>query len=91
MYEAVRAGDVVAGLPTAAKKNILRMQSDFVDPVRMLYDVNANDTTPSDDGLGKQLTKVGTITLLAKELIRQTDYGPDNVPTSAINKYKQSQ
>ena len=57
----------------------------------MLYDVNANDTTPSDDGLGKQLTKVGTITLLAKELIRQTDYGPDNVPTSAINKYKQSQ
>jgi hypothetical protein len=91
MYEAVRAGDVVANLPTAAKKNILRMQSDFVDPIRMLYDVNANDTTPSDDGLGKQLTKVGTITLLAKELIRQTDYGPDNVPTSAISKHKQSQ
>ena len=91
MYEAVRAGDIVTGLPAQARKNILRMQSDFVDPIRMLYDVNANDTTPSDDGLGKQLAKVGTITLLAKELIRQTDYGPDNVPTSAISKYKQSQ
>ena len=91
MFEAVRAGDVVANLPNSARNNILRMQSDFVDPVRLLYDVSVNDTTPSDDGLGKQLTKVGTITLAAKELIRQTDYGPDNVPTTAINKYKQSQ
>lgn len=91
MYEAVRNGEAVTGLSTIARKNIVRMQSDFVDPVRMLYDVNVNDTTPSDDGLGKQLTKTGTLTLLAKELVRQTDYGPDNVPTTAISKYKQSQ
>lgn len=91
MYEVVRAGDAVAGLSSSARKNIVRMQSDFVDPVRMLYDVNVNDATPSDDGLGKQLTKVGTVTLNAKELIRQIDYGPDNVPTTAINKFKQSQ
>ena len=83
MYNDVGAGTSVANLSTKARNNILRMQADNVEPVRMLYDVLCNDNKSSDDATGKQLFRSGTITITAKELVRQIYFGPDDVPTTA--------
>lgn len=83
MYNDVGAGTTVANLSTKARNNILRMQADNVEPVRMLYDVLCNDNKSSDDATGKQLFRSGNITITAKELVRQIYFGPDNVPTTA--------
>lgn len=83
MYNDVGAGTSVASLSTKARNNILRMQADSVEPIRMLYDVNCNDNKASDDATGKQLFRSGNITINAKELVRQIYFGPDNVPTTA--------
>jgi hypothetical protein len=71
-------------LTATARKNILQMRNDYVDPIRILYDVTCNDIKPSDDGRSQALLKNGTITVTAKELVKQTIYGPDNVPTTAF-------
>jgi hypothetical protein len=83
MYNDVGVGTTVANLSTKARNNILRMQADNVEPIRMLYDVLCNDNKSSDDATGKQLFRSGTITITAKELVRQIYFGPDNVPTTA--------
>lgn len=83
MYNDVGAGTTVENLSTNARNNILRMQADNVEPIRMLYDVNCNDNKSSDDATGKQLFRSGNITINAKELVRQIYFGPDNVPTAA--------
>lgn len=83
MYNDVAAGVAVTNLSSKATSNIQRMQSDNVDPIRMLYDVLCNDNKSSDDATGKQLFRSGNITLTAKELVRQIYFGPDNVPTTA--------
>ena len=83
MYNDVGAGTSVANLSTKARNNILRMQADSVEPIRMLYDVLCNDNKSSDDATGKQLFRSGNITITAKELVRQIYFGPDNVPTTA--------
>lgn len=83
MYEDVRNNVVVNNLPTAAKNNILSMQKDNVEPIRMLYDCVVSDNKPSDDGRGQALLKTGQITFTAKEVVKQTIYGPDNVPSTA--------
>jgi hypothetical protein len=77
------SGNAVTNLSTKAKNNILRMQADSVEPIRMLYDVLCNDIKSSDDATGKQLFRSGSITITAKELVRQIYFGPDNVPTTA--------
>jgi len=84
MYDAVGLGTTVSGLSTNAKNNILSMQRDFVEPIRLLYNVTCSDNKPSDDGRGQALLKSGQITLTAKELVKQTIYGPDNVPNTAF-------
>lgn len=84
MYEDVRNNVAVANLSVAAKKNIQRMQADYLEPIRILYDVVYNDVKSSDDAVGRALQKSGTITITAKELVKQQFYGPDNVPTNAI-------
>jgi hypothetical protein len=84
VYEAVGSGTTVTGLTANARKNILQMRNDYVDPIRILYDVTCNDIKPSDDGRSQALLKNGTITVTAKELVKQTIYGPDNVPTTAF-------
>jgi len=83
MYNDVGAGVTVTNLSTTARNNILRMRADNVEPVRMLYDVLCNDIKASDDATNRQLFRNGTITLRAKELVRQLYFGPDNVPTTA--------
>jgi hypothetical protein len=84
VFEAVGAGTSITNLPTAAKSNIIAMRRDFVDPIRLIYDVTCTDLKPSDDGRGQALLKNGQITISAKELVKQTIYGPDNVPTTAF-------
>lgn len=84
VYEAVGAGTTVSGLNTTARKNIQQMRNDYVDPIRILYDITCSDVKPSDDGRSQALLKNGTITVTAKELVKQTIYGPDNVPTTAF-------
>ena len=83
MYNDVGVGVSITNLPLKAKNNILRMQADNVEPVRMLYDVLCNDNKSSDDATNKQLFRSGNITVSAKELVRQIYFGPDNVPTTA--------
>ena len=83
MYNDVGAGTSVANLSSKARNNILRMNADSVEPIRMLYDVLCNDNKSSDDATGKQLFRSGNITITAKELVRQIYFGPDNVPTTA--------
>lgn len=85
MYEDVRNSVNVTNLSATAEKNILRMQTDLVEPIRILYDVACNEGTFSDDATGRALMKGGSITITAKELVKQTQFGPDNVPTNAIN------
>ena len=85
LYNDVQAGVAVTGLTTAASTNIRRMQSDLVEPIRILYDVSCNDIKSSDDSINRQLFRNGTIQINAKELVRQSQYGPDNVPTTAFN------
>jgi hypothetical protein len=84
MYEDVRNNVAVASLTDAAEKNIKRMQSDYLEPIRILYDVVYNDVKSSDDATGRALQKGGSISITAKELVKQQFYGPDNVPTTAI-------
>ena len=86
MFEDVRNNVVVTNLPTTAKKNILKMQSEFVEPIRIMYDCIANSATPSDDATGQALFRNSTIVLQMKELVKQDTYGPDNVPFTAIRK-----
>ena len=83
MYNDVGVGTTVTNLSTKSRNNILRMQADSVEPIRMLYDVLCNDNKSSDDATGKQLFRSGNITISAKELVRQIYFGPDNVPTTA--------
>jgi hypothetical protein len=35
--------------------------------------------------VNRQLFRSGTINITAKELVRQSQYGPDNVPTTAFD------
>ena len=84
MFEDVRNDVTVTGLSTTARKNIKRMQSDFVEPVRILYDVTCSSQVFSDDGTGRALQKGGSVTITAKELVKQYAYGPDNVSTTAL-------
>ena len=84
VYEAVGAGTTVSGLNTTARKNIQQMRNDYVDPIRILYDITCSDVKPSDDGRSQALLKNGTMTVTAKELVKLTIYGPDNVPTTAF-------
>ena len=86
LYNDVVANVNVPGLSTDARNNILRMYSDNLDPVRLLYNVTCSDAKPSDDSINGQLFRNGSITINAKELIRQTQYGPDNVSTSAYSR-----
>jgi hypothetical protein len=53
-------------------------------PLALELLLTCTDTKPSDDGRGQALLKNGQITLSAKELVKQTIYGPDNVPTTAF-------
>lgn len=87
MFEDVRNSVNVPNLSSKALKNIQRMQTDLVEPIRILYDVTCNEGTFSDDSTGKALMKGGNISITAKELVKQTQFGPDNVPTTAI-KYR---
>lgn len=84
LYEDVRNDVAVSGLSSKSTKNIKRMQADFVEPVRILYDVSCNSNKFSDDATGRALQKGGNLTISAKELIKQQYYGPDNVPTTAL-------
>lgn len=84
MCEDVRNNIAVANLPNDALKNIQKLQSEFVEPVRILYDVICTDNTFSDDATNKALQKGGVISISAKELLKQQFYGPDNVSTTAV-------
>ena len=84
MYEDVRSDVNVTNLSNKAKANIKRMQSDYVEPIRILYDVICSDNQFSDDATNRALQKGGGLTITAKELIKQQYYGPDNVPTTAL-------
>lgn len=84
MYEDVRADSNVANLSARARENIKRMQADYAEPIRILYDVICNNNKFSDDATGRALQKGGGLTISAKELIKQQYYGPDNVPTTAL-------
>ena len=83
LYNDVGVGTTVAGLTTNQTTNIRRMISDNIEPVRFLYDVICNDNKPSDDATNKQHYRRGTLTITAKELVKQTQYGPEKVPTTA--------
>jgi hypothetical protein len=49
----------------------------------MLYDVSCSTNEFSDNAVENSLFKSGKINIVAKELVRQSEYGPDNVPTTA--------
>ncbi len=83
LYEDVRNNVTVAGLSTEIKNRILLYQANKVRPVRLLYNVNLGDIKPSDGGMETQLLHGAEFSLVAKELIQQEYYGPNNVPTDA--------
>jgi hypothetical protein len=73
----------VPNLANDAKNRILYYQSDKRRAVRLLYNVDITDIKPSDDGMGKQILHASEFSLTFEELVKQTSYGPDNVPTDA--------
>jgi hypothetical protein len=83
VYDAVKNNSAVTNLTTSSRNNIKQLQADMCEPIRMLYDVQISDAKPSDDSRGQALLKSGTLTLTAKEIVKITSFGPDNVPTTA--------
>ncbi len=83
LSEDVRNDVSVPNLTVQAKNNILYYQSDKRKAIRLMYNVDISDIKPSDDGMGKQILHASEFSITLEELIQQTTYGPDNVPTDA--------
>lgn len=81
--EDVRNSVAVPNLTQQAEDRILYYQSDKRRAIRLLYNVDITDIKPSDDGMGKQILHASEFSLTFEELVKQTSYGPDNVPTDA--------
>lgn len=73
----------ITNLSAAARDRILVYKSKERAPVRLLYDVVVGSVKTSDGGEQQQLLYKSEFTLSAKELLRITEYGPDNVPTDS--------
>jgi len=83
LNEDVKNSVAVPNLTQQAKDRILYYQSDKRRAIRLLYNVDITDIKPSDDGMGKQILHASEFSLTFEELVKQTSYGPDNVPTDA--------
>jgi hypothetical protein len=79
----VRNSVSVPNLTTQARDRILYYQNDKRRAVRFLYNVDMTDIKPSDDGMGKQLLHASEFSIMMEELVKQTAYGPDTVPTDS--------
>ena len=71
----------VSGLSNEAKDNILYNISVDRRVIRFMYEVTLADLTI--DEMAKENLRGAHFTLTAKELIRQSTYGPQNVPTGS--------
>jgi hypothetical protein len=59
--------------------NIVNMQLFLRKPIRLLFDVVANDIKPTDNGEQKALLYGSSFEIQAKELYKEIEFGPDNV------------
>jgi len=79
----VRNSVNVPNLTQQSLDRILNYQSDKRRAARLLYNVDITDIKPSDDGMGKQILHASEFSIVLEELVKQTAYGPDNVPTDS--------
>lgn len=79
----VKYGIARTSIPSIISQRITQGQGDFVDNVRLLYDVNVTQVKPSDDGVNKELNHTASFTISAMEQTKQITFGPDNVPVNA--------
>lgn len=85
MYDSIvdETTPVVTNLTADARSRILVYKTKERAPVRLLYDVVVGSVKTSDGGEQQQLLFKSEFSLAAKELLRITEYGPDNVPTDS--------
>lgn len=82
MYEDVRSGYNISGMPLATSGVIRAYQSNNVRPIRELFDCVLSDIKPVTQDNEKGLFRGGEFLLTAKELIVVSEFGPDNVSTA---------
>lgn len=85
MYDSVvdMTDPTITNLTTEARQRIISYKSKWRRPVRLLYNVVVSDVKTSDGGEGQQLLYKATASLTATELLRVTEYGPDNVSVNS--------
>ena len=82
MYEDVRNSGTIQNLSTSQKNIIQSYQTNKIRPIRLLFDGVFSDVKPCQENNDKGLFRGGEFTFTAKELIKVSDFGPDNVPTN---------
>lgn len=90
MYDSVidMTNPTITNLSSDARSRILTYKDKLRKPVRLLYNVATTDVKTSDGGEGQQLLYKATLSLSATELLRVTEYGPDNVSVDSWERHK---
>jgi hypothetical protein len=78
--------DILSGYSGSVSADALRViqsyQNKKVRPIRLLYDVVYTDIKPVEAKNDNNLFRGGEFTISAKEIIKVSQFGPDNVPTT---------
>lgn len=81
LFDAVKTGGDTSTVPAPARARVVAFQFNQIVPIRELYDVSLTDCKPSDGSeKDAQLLHQAEFTLTCNETLRQTAFGPDNVP-----------
>ena len=81
LYEDVRLNQAPVSISGTTETVLKRYQTNKVRPIRLLYDCVFTDIKPCQESNDKGLFRGGEFTLSAKELIKVSNFGPDNIPT----------
>lgn len=84
MYDSVidMSTPVIPNLSNEARQRILSYKSKQRRPVRLLYNVVMGEIKTSNGGENQKLLYTTSVSLSASELVRVSEYGPDNVSTN---------
>lgn len=85
MYDSVvdMSTPVITNLSDEARQRILSYKSNWRRPIRLLYDVLISEVKTSDGGENQSLLYKASLSLSASELLKNAEYGPDNVSTTS--------
>lgn len=83
ILESIRSTSIYpSGLSEVQKNNFYSIIRDGVFPIRLLFDIQITNTTPSDEFVDKALFSTGEISLKMKELLPVEQFGPNFTATN---------